>query len=350
MAIDAYIDKISIIEPHPDPEVTSLELCKVRNDTCVIRKGTFEVGESVLKIVEDARLNPEYAWTSPYLGYLGGHYRVKTVKLRGVPSRGLIISLSEPTIQSALAGLDYINATPEQLCEKLGITHYEAITQDQQAKSGSLPTGIEKSDEENWQSLSARELHLGEPALVTKKVDGSSATLYYNPHTNQVEFCSRSLTLKDRTDEGTLIENNYLKALMPLVSKIKQLGNFFNETIAIRGEIYGNGVNGHKANKDAKKPLGFAMYGVRFPEADNEQKRMGRYKSGWHFLDINSTLGVLGESPIETVPVLEYVDSLTLDMLKEYSSRPASDGEGVVLNGMSWSYKAKSDDYCSKIK
>jgi hypothetical protein len=91
------------------------------------------------------------------------------------------------------------------------------------------------------------------------------------------------------------------------------------------------------------------MYGVRFPESDDDRKRKGRYKSGWHFLDVNEKLRKLGLAPIPTVPVIgEAV--VTKEFLFELSAKPVSEGEGKVLNGECWSYKAKSDDYCAKMK
>jgi RNA ligase (TIGR02306 family) len=259
-------------------------------------------------------------------------------------SRGLVVSLKE--LEQELAGVDLENSVA--VCEALGITHYERPCKAQDAK-GNLPPGIEKSDEENWQAMKEHELHLGETALITHKVDGSSAVLYYDPHQDKLEFCSRSLTLKTLNDMGQPLENNYIKALSPYIPHVKALAKNLGEIVAIRGEIYGNGINGHKVNQDAKQPLGFAMYGVRFPESNDDRKRKGRYKSGWHFLDVNEKLGKLGFAPIPTVPVIgEAV--VTKELLFELSAKPMSEGEGKVLNGESWSYKAKSDDYCAKMK
>lgn len=342
MATDAFVDKIGIIKPHPDAD--RLEICFVRSSQCVIAKGVFERFEKVLKIEEDAKLDVTRDWVQPYRNYLGNGDRVKNVRLRGVMSRGLVVSLKE--LEQELAGVDLENSVA--VCEALGITHYERPCKAQDAK-GNLPPGIEKSDEENWQTMKEHELHLGETALITHKVDGSSAVLYYDPHQDKLEFCSRSLTLKTLNDMGQPIENNYIKALSPYIPHVKALAKDLNEVVAIRGEIYGNGINGHKVNQDAKQPLGFAMYGVRFPEADDDRKRKGRYKSGWHFLDVNEKLGKLGFAPIPTVPVIgEAV--VTMDLLFELSALPMEGGEGKVLNGESWSYKAKSDDYCAKMK
>lgn len=342
MATDAFIDKIGIIKPHPDAD--RLEICFVRSSQCVIAKGVFERFEQVLKVEEDAKLDTTRAWVQPYRDYLGNGDRVKSVRLRGVMSRGLVVSLKE--LEKELEGVDLDNSLA--VCEALGITHYERPCKAQDAK-GNLPPGIEKSDEENWQTLKEDELHLGEEALLTYKIDGSSAVLYYDPHLDTVEICSRSLTLKTLNDLGQPIENNYIKALTPYIERVKALAKSLNEIVAIRGEIYGNNINGHKVNMDAKGPLAFAMYGVRFPESDDPMKRKGRWGSGWHFLDVNEKLQGLNQAPIPTVPV-KGTATVTKELLFQLSAEPAVNGEGTVLNGKDWSYKAKSDDYCSKMK
>lgn len=344
MATDAFIDKIGIIKPHPDAD--RLEICFVRNSQCIIAKGQFERFEQVLKVEEDAKLDVNRDWVQPFRNYLGNGDRVKSVRLRGAMSRGLVVSLKDPDIAKSLEGVDLENSLA--VCQALGITHYERPCKAQDAK-GNLPAGIEKSDEENWQTLHESELHLGEECLLTYKVDGSSAVLYYNPHQDKLEFCSRTLTLKTRNDMGVPLENNYIKALSPYIPQVKALATHLNEVVAIRGEIYGNGINGHKVNQDAKMELGFAMYGVRFPEADDPRKRLGRWRSGWHFTEVNEKLKELGQEPIPTVPVIG-VRTVSKELLFELSAQPESMGEGTVLNGESWSYKAKSDDYCAKMK
>lgn len=344
MPTDAFIDKIGIIKQHPNAD--RLQICFVRNSQCVIGAGEFERFENVLKIEEDAQLDVTRDWTEPFRKYLGSNGRVKSVRLRGEMSRGLVISLKNPLISEALTNIDLTDSTA--ICNALGITHYEQPCTMLGAK-GNLPSGIEKSDEENWQTMDEADLHLGEKALLTHKVDGSSAVLYYNPHTDQLEFCSRTLTLQTETTDGQQIQNNYIQALTPYIPQITALAKSLNEIVAIRGEVYGNGINKNKANKEANLPLSFAMYGVRFPESNDMRKYFGRWNSGWHFTDVNKMIEKLGFKPIPTVTLLG-VETVTKELLFKLSAQPANMGEGTVLNGETWSYKAKSDDYCSKLK
>lgn len=365
--MDAYITTINHIKPWPTtyrdgtplPENAlsdNLELAYIKNWQCVIQKNSFQIGEKIFYIQPDAQINPDgTSWADGIRRYLGGRGRVKIVKLRQQISNGIIVKLDE--ILSICP--DAEDKDPDELCKILGIKHYEApVPQCLDAFSNSLPPGIEKSDEENYQSIDKGMLRIGDRALVTKKIDGSSACIYYDPENDDLRVASRSLTLK--LDKN----NNYINACSPYFESVKALGKFLGQPICIRGEVYGNGINANKANLDAKKPLGFAVYGVRLPNADSEKIRYGCWGSDYHFTELNKILDCIeryGQGSnlkrFELVPVLDVV-TITEELLKEYEEKPASDGEGVVFNfscndgeeGLPRSYKDKSADYYSKMK
>lgn len=354
---DAYITEIGFIKPWPTtmrdgtplPEnmlSDNLELAYIKNWQCVIKKGEFTRGERVLYIQPDAQIAKEGTpWADGIRTYLAGNGRVKIAKLRGQFSNGIILKLDD--VKEWLDEND--------VCGSLKISHYEPpAPQCLDAASGILPPGIEKSDEENYQSLNKCDLRLGDVALVTRKIDGSSAVIWYDPKNDDLRVASRSLTLKlDRN-------NNYINACQPYFESVKALGKLLNQVVCVRGEVYGNGMNGNKANLDAKKPLDFAVYGFRLPEHADEAMRYGCWKSGFHFTDLNDWLAMAEKNfggelkRFATVPVLgEAV--ITEELLKEYEEKPASEGEGVVFNfvyapGAPRSYKDKSADYYAKMK
>lgn len=364
MEQDAYITTISEIKPHPNAD--KLELAMIKNWQCVIAKGSFKVGDKVLYIQPDAMILPPVEgvvsdWAEGIRRYLGSRGRVKIITLRGEISNGIIVDIENPLFKSSFAELldskcmpfmdiSNIESYADMICDILGIGHYTPpIPQCMEAKSTSMPVGVEKSDETNFQSLDTKDLHLGETVLVTRKMDGSSGTLYYNPNTDELSIHSRSLSMYLDKD------NNYTVAMRPYIEQVKALANYYKEPIAIRGEVCGNGVNSHKCNKDAKLPLGFYMYGIRFPEQTDTALKYGNWKSGRHFTDINKKLIELGMSPIPTVPILgEAV--ITMEQLRAWENAPVEDGEGVVVNG-TWlgkqqtaSYKAKSALYYAAMK
>ena len=46
----ATIEEIVEIFPHPDPTVERLEIAKVLNFTCVVGKGSYQVGKKVILV------------------------------------------------------------------------------------------------------------------------------------------------------------------------------------------------------------------------------------------------------------------------------------------------------------
>lgn len=402
---DAYIAEINDIKPHPNAD--KLELAYIKGWQCIVGKGEFKVGDKVLYIQPDAVIYETMShpkvnagifseedaakitgsltnkWTEGIRRYLAKSGRVKIVTLRGELSNGLIVKLDDikddfvnnAGVDLALCGREKLNdkfeielqagknflakrdivtaatdCEPWLLQEVLGIGHYTPpIPQDLSAKSSGMPTGVEKSDEENYQSLDEKDLHIGEQCLATRKMDGSSGTIYYDPKTDTFDIYSRSLCLKQEC------VNNYTVAMLPLKDTTIALGKFYGEPIAIRGEVCGNGMNGHKANKDAKLPLCFYVYGVRFPQNTDPAVRFGRWKSGRHFLDVVGQARKLGFTEISTVKSLGEF-TITRELLKEWETAPAEDGEGIVVNG-AWdnkcgtsSYKVKSAYYYAAMK
>lgn len=348
---DVFIATIGHVKEHPNAD--ALELAYVKNWQCVVRKGMFNKGDEVVYIVPDALIDKEQPWAEGFIKYLGSGGRVKTVKLRNQMSCGILISVNDPIFEG-------IDLHADNLADRLGIGHWTApIPTDLSALRACLPFGVEKSDEENWQSLDEEDLHLGEKCLVTKKMDGSSAVIYYNPADDNLEICSRSLSLKLECS------NNYTNALLPYADTVKFLALYTNGPVAIRGEVCGVGINGNNANMDAKQPLGFYMYGTRFPNAETEEERMGRWGQITHFLCVNEFLENVIKNKetyrasfgdivdkikvFKTVPIIGE-EIITMELLEKYRDMDKSFGEGVVLNGKTFSYKSKSDDYYAAMK
>lgn len=352
---DAYIANVNFVKPHPNAD--RLEFAYIRNWQCVVGKGEIQKGDTVLFVQPDAFIPATLdggltnTWADGVRAYLAGskHERVKCAKLRGENSFGLIVTLDKlqgdwennwavlhPNGEPAP---DIKEADVVLLAKVLGIEHYVApIPQDLNAKSVGLPMGVEKSDEVNFQALDDDHLHLGETVLATRKMDGSSGTLYYNPNTDVLSVHSRSLNLKLEC------QNNYTNAMLPLADAIKALANFYGEPMAIRGEVCGNGINANKSNIDSSGPLGFYVYGVRFPENEDFRARMGFWKSGRHFTDVVAKAEELGYNNLKTVPLLgEHV--ITKELLTAWQNAPRKDGEGIVVNGETFSYKIRSAEY-----
>lgn len=174
-----------------------IELAKVQGWQSVIKKGEFKIGDRVIFVPIDTIMKPKqwntFLWdkqepTKPI--------RVKTVKLRGVISQGLIFPVD---IVSEAFCWGVANEE-EDLPEILGITKYEKPIPAHLAGqvAGDFPTHLlSKTDEDNLKSniCVLEELRKAEYVQVTVKCDGSSAT-YIKELDGRFRVCSRNLELK----------------------------------------------------------------------------------------------------------------------------------------------------------
>ena len=115
--------------------------------------------------------------------------RVKSQKLRGVWSVGIVEKLERLGLAADLeVGTD--------VSERLGIFYYEAPCRHNLNAKGSLPFGIFKTDEWNYQKI--ENLPFGEEVIITTKMDGSNINFYCKLQDGEVYtgITSRSLNLK----------------------------------------------------------------------------------------------------------------------------------------------------------
>lgn len=397
MATDAKFDKVQKILKHENAD--ALEIAIVSNFPCVVRKGEFKEGDWCFYIRDDAKLIafderaaevtkmkeagmlvPEnideivkltFEWQRPLLKYLGGGGRVKTVKLRGQTSMGILLKPEvvwpaggpecEETCLWEELNKKIASETGSSFLEsKLGVTHWSAPIGnigDMNVLHQGLDFGLAASDEENWQNLPEDELHLGAKCLVTKKLDGTSCTVICQPN-GEWSVASRRMTFNVKQMEAEGQENVYTRYTREAVKAGLWYAREHNVVIALRGEVCCSTVQKFGINKD-KDLNGFFIYGVEFPEAEDFYVKHGVYGSGKHFTDIVKEMEAAGFC-LKTVPVVcETV--VSRELLKEYNDKPASWGEGVVLNiscedadpsafSAVWSYKSKSQDYLMKIK
>ena len=230
----ATIRKIDSIRPILGAD--AIECAIVGGWTCVVKKGEYSASDLVVYCEIDSFIPTAIA---PFLTK-PGHYaktfegvegeRLRTVKVRGQLSQGLLLPLSMLTmIESELfEGLD--------VSFPLGITKYEAPIPACLAGEvkGMFPSQIPKTDQERIQNLSVELEQWRTENLtweVTEKLDGSSMTVYIMD--GEVGVCSRNLDLKRNPD------NSLWRAAIKhrLEEKLAGYGN-----IAVQGELVGNGI------------------------------------------------------------------------------------------------------------
>ena len=204
-------------------------------------KDRYQVGDTVIYCEIDSFLpiqeDFEFLRKSSFkrMGELEG-FRLKTIRLRGELSQGLLIPTS-------VLPKDYVwSEMGEDVTELLGIVKYERPIPASLAGvvRGDFPGFIRKTDEERIQNLPYDELKQ-HTYIVTEKLDGSSWTAYVKDR--EVGVCSRNLELlEDETNSLWRMVREY-----DLKKKLITL----NRNIALQGELIGLKIQGnpYKINK-----------------------------------------------------------------------------------------------------
>lgn len=228
----------------------------------------------------------------------------------------------------------------------LGVTKYEAPPPQSQDAKGNLPLGLVKTDEERYQNFA--DLPFDEEVDITLKIDGQSATYFckrIDPNLigDDVEWkvqsgiCSRSLELKPECHNNyTAIEKKY-----DILRKLEAYCLEHNVSLALRGEIYGKGIQSFNNNPHSKLPLDFACFSV-FNLDTNEYENKG---SKHYYLALALALGI---------PVVDQIGSFKLgpDVIKHFaediSELNGKPFEGVVIKHSKGSFKVINLAYDEK--
>lgn len=329
----ATIRKIDDIKPIEGAD--AIECAVIGGWTVVTKKGEFKPNDLALYVEIDAWVPTELApflskgkEPREYNGIKGE--RLRTVKLRGQLSQGLLLplDLACANIESELfEGLD--------VSLPLGITKWEPPAEFISADAkGLFPSFIPKTDQERVQNLK-KEIEVifteQQKFEITEKLDGSSITIYYKD--GEVGVCSRNLELKVSED------NTFWKAATDsgLVKTLIALGR----NLAIQGELIGPGIqqNRYKLNKHE-------IYCFDIFDIDKQQ-----------YLNVVDREFITLCLNIKNVPVINYrtlsspdVMQLLLEAEGKSKLEPTTEREGLVYKNMEtdFSFKAISNKWLLK--
>lgn len=261
-------------------------------------------------------------------------FRLKTIKLRGQVSQGLILPIKELSIFQFASSSNLSEG--DDVTNLLGITKYEPPIPAELAGKvkGGFPHFIPKTDEERVQNLSKEydewKLQSKHKFYVTEKLDGSSATYYIKDGVFGV--CSRNLELLET--EG----NTFWKVAreLDLENKMKSL----NMNISLQGELIGEGIQGN--------PYKIKGQTVRFFTGFDIDK--------FERISFTQLVVMLMELNLQYVPVLNdefgFVLPDTIEGMLEYAENKSqlnenTEREGVVVRSMDGtiSFKAISNKF-----
>ncbi len=235
----ATIRKIDAIEPIEGAD--AIEVATVGGWKVVVKKGEFKVGELAVYFEIDSWVPNELApfltkGTEPreYNGVKGE--RLRTVKLRGQISQGLLLPL-EPTCKN----IESLLFEDLDVSVPLNVQKWERPIPAQLAGQvrGNFPALVPKTDQERIQNLSKQfDKFMEDSWSITEKLDGSSCTFYLDEE-DQFHVCSRNLDLKE--DEN----NSFWKTAKKYdIEGIMRRNSM--KGMAIQGEMIGEGIQGNQ--------------------------------------------------------------------------------------------------------
>lgn len=241
----ASIRQIKSLSPIENAD--AIERAQVDGWGVVVKKGEFSPGDLCVYFEVDSLL-PENDERFEFLrkgcytskSQNGPGFRLKTIKLRGTLSQGLVLPLKDfPELEGLEEGTD--------VTELLNVKKWEPIIPANLTGvvKGNFPSFVPKTDQERIQNLFGtreyKEKYTEGLYEVTLKFHGTSCTIYR--HNGEFGVCSRNLDLTETKD------NVYwnVARMYNIEEKLKKLDI---DDIAIQGEIMGPGINGNRERFD----------------------------------------------------------------------------------------------------
>ena len=369
----ATIQKIATIVPIDGADNIVLATMENLGWQCVIKKDEFNVGDKIIYIEIDSILpdKPEYEFLR------SRNFRIRTIKLRGVLSQGLILS-----IESSL-GTPNIYNVGDDVTEDLGITKYlspaerEDIAKiEQQLKteknrlkkfmmryswfrrlflsrnqSKGFPYWVSKTDELRIQSLkwdSFFKQFANNIVYISEKIDGCSGTFTgqiipkypflgkLSPTKYKFVVASRNFTVNDKTSIYWKVAEKY-----NIENILKE-----NPDLTIQGECCDTKIQGNK---------------YRFSDVRFFVFNVINHKTNYQF-DSKEMWEFCGRYNLPVVPLLELstlsqvgksVDDFLSYAAKDKSTLANVPREGVVIRSIEkgnkvFSFKAINNEFLLK--
>ena len=329
----ATIRQIDNIQPIEGADM--IELATVGGWKVVVAKDVnHKVGDLVVYCEVDSFLpiEPEFEFLrkSSYKKMADGNegFRLKTIKLRGQISQGLIVPL-DVLLKRGVSSDDVYEGL--DVTGMLNIVKYEPPVPAQLAGlvKGNFPSFLKKTDEERIQNLTREfEEYKNEVFYVTEKLDGSSVTYYVKDGVFGV--CSRNLDLLE--DEN----NSMWKFAIESGLRDRLVG--LGKNLAVQGEIIGEGIQGNPYKRIGQTVRIFNGFDI----------------DKYDYLSLSELIELVKVLEVRTVPILDLDFTLpdTIDELLSYADSKSVlnekfDREGVVIRShdRKISFKAISNKF-----
>lgn len=313
----------------------SIVLAQVQGWKCIVKKDAFRVGDLCIYFSIDAIPDLRDPNTE-FMSKRGG--RVKTLKMRGVVSQGLIGPLS--WLSDRGHPIDSVSEG-DDVTSQMGVTKHVAAEESAQYTAGDfecMPADVPRTEEQRLQTCMRLLEQLRDRAIViTEKEDGCSCTFLFKD--GQFRVCGRRFMWRE--PDPSCAHYFHVADKFDVAARIATL----NMNVAVQGEIVGPKVNGNRLNLAELDFRVFNMY-------DIDRREYLRHEQ---VTDVCARLG------LHQVPVVYAGDAnaldLTLDTLLHMATTrmyaPGFPAEGLVVKtndaaGPRVSFKIISNEYLLK--
>jgi RNA ligase (TIGR02306 family) len=349
-----YVAKINEIKSIEGAD--NIELAIIGGWNCITKKGTHTVGDLIVVATTDAVIPFELSEKLGVTNYLRKGGRVRTVKLKGVYSECLIMSLdSLPEMKKQFAkGIGYYWDEGEDVMELLGIYKYEPPVKQIQLASGRK---IRYQDNPNFHVYykfpnlkNVNGMFTEEDAVeITRKIHGTNARYGIVKKTKlsfldkvkkffrltdkwfEYEFVVGSHNVEKGSDSQGFYDTNVWYDIEKKYDIKNKLWNYvklvgidhIGEGVILYGEIYGPGI---------QKNYDYGLDDIKFAVFD--------VKEDGHYLSTNYSYCVtIGNLKLPYVDIL-YVGSWNQEIQDSFTFNNFIPGtkvpeEGIVIKHMS---------------
>lgn len=233
------------------PNADKIELVEMNENSwqCIVGKGTFKVNDLAIYFQIDSIVNIDD--NTKFLK----NPRIKTIKLKGMISQGLLGSLTWAEPYTDISKLKVNDDITTIMKVKKYVPFEETVTMTP-SNLKPFPSYVIKTDAERIQNLNLALLNdlLDMQVNITKKYDGMSATYVYN--NGEFKICSRNYHIvSDETGDNIYYK---IAKMYDLENKMKKL----NLNIAIQGELIGLGSNKNRHKLNTNKLCVFDIYDI----------------------------------------------------------------------------------------
>jgi RNA ligase (TIGR02306 family) len=372
------ITKIKEVKPIPGADAIEAVTMTTNGWTCVVKKGEFNPGDYAVYFEIDSHI-PRHkdGIVDERFSFLAGRcdrtfngiegYRLRTVKLRGQISQGLVLPIAmfpEIEMEDGKEGGDATNLLRVTLFETAQTSNLSNSSAERQ---GTFPSFIRKTNQERIQSFKPRALQELQQYEyeVTIKMDGTSCAMYYNK--GKFGVCSHNTErfppipkrgwLKDFANwffglKSEKTRRTDLSVYWNMATKydveyvLSDYCKRHNRNLAIHGEICGDGI---QSNREKIPTLGQRFFVFDIFDIDTQE-----------YLDHAERIAITADLGLEHVPFLEtnYQLPQTVETIVDELVAKASGAglyndnrEGLVFKARvrtDVSFKVISNDYLLK--